>query len=82
MHFIFCQDPTCKNGYFLETHNTEGYEQDLMRCVDRPTIQFSGVKVYLILFLCIIIKTNRCCVISLAQYTFFFFFFFFFDSVY
>ena len=39
-----------------------------MRWFDRLAILFSGGKVYLILFLCITMKINRCCVISLAQY--------------
>ena len=39
-----------------------------MRCVDRPSILYSGGKVYLILFWRITIKINWCCVISLAQY--------------
>ena len=39
-----------------------------MRWFDRLAILFSGGKIYLILFLCITIKINRCCVISLAQY--------------
>ena len=41
-----------------------------MRWFDRLAILFSGGKVYLILFFCITIKINRCCVISLAQYTY------------
>ena len=70
MHFIFAKTLPLKNDYFLETHNTECYKQDLLRCVDRLAIIFSGGKVYLIQFLCKTIKINHCCVISLAQYTY------------
>ena len=68
MHFIFAKTLPLKNDSFLETHNTECYKQDLMRYVNRLAIIFSGGKVYLIQLLCITIKINRCCVISLAQY--------------
>ena len=63
---LFAKTLPLINDKFLETHNTECFKQDLMRCVDRPAILFTGGKVFLILFLCITIKINRYCVIRLA----------------
>ena len=55
-------------GLFLETHNTECYNQDVKRSVDRPAILLNRDKVHLIMFRSIRLKINRCCVKSLAQY--------------
>ena len=68
MHFIFCKTLPLKNGLFLETHNTECYNQHVKRRVDRPAILLNRDKVHLIKFRSIRLKINRCCVISLAQY--------------
>ena len=70
MHFIFCKTLPLKNGLFLETHNTECYNQDVKRRVDRSAILLNRDKVHLIKFRSIRLKINRCCVISLAQYTY------------
>ena len=66
--FHFLQDPTSEKWFIFLTHNTECYNQDVVRRVDRPATLSNRDKVHLIKFRSIRLKINRCCVISLAQY--------------